>query len=436
MKRLILSLAILTGLLLAALVLERVFVEKTLGPAALAAAAVLTGLFLALLTIYRLYDSKYRELIGNICLAGFSTIVAYVAIDLLAGFILIQPLSPPLVPDQYRHHKMVPNSFTSFRQPDFQYVQRVNNFGMRGQDVPAAKPAGSYRILMLGDSFTMGKGVEDTETFSVLLEAALRRKVGSCEGARTIEVLNGGVDSYAPILSYLELTRDLGALDPDMVVHNLDVSDLIQEAAYRQVAVFGANGEIVGVPQAERSSSLTEKLRTWIERHLFLTRAALYYINERAGYREFSVRTVVEQANFAIAAHTLEGDSEPRDQQWRDIFDSIGRIKAYADSRGIDYHLSIYPWAHQVSDTEWIPGRYAYMPEGARPSDKSLMTVRELAAARGIDLIDLFPAFRNHRGGQPLYFRQDSHWTPSGHEVVASALEAHLGGKYFKEWCR
>jgi hypothetical protein len=435
MKRVFLVLAGVTGLLLAALVYERVFVEQTLGPAALAAMSALGAVVIVLLVLARLYETRHRETINNLTIAAVSTVVSYLAIDLITGFFLIQPLSPPLVADQYRHHKMVPNSLSSFHQKDFQYVQRVNNLGMRGADVVEAKPAGTYRILMLGDSFTMGKGVEDQQTFSVLLESALRRRVGAC-GGPAIEVLNGGVDSYAPILSYLELTRDLGVLSPDMIVLNLDVSDLVQEAAYRQIAVYGPNGEIVGVPQAERAVSLTERIREWTQRHLFITRALLYYLLERSDYREFSVRSVVEQANMAVAAHTLAEDTEPREEQWRNIFDSLRRIQRYADAHGSRFLLSVYPWAHQVSDTEWIPGRYAFMPEGSHPSDKSRETVRAMAAADGIEVIDLFPAFRAYQGAAPLFFQHDMHWTTAGHEVAAAGLEAYLAGNYLDSWCQ
>jgi hypothetical protein len=435
MKKLFLSLTIITGVLLLTLVYEKMIVEATVGPAAIASIAVLGALFVAFVSSYVLYDTRYRELIRNVCLAAFSTVAAYAALDIIAGVILIVPLSPPLVPDEYRHHKMVPNTFTSFKQRDFQYIQRVNNLGLRGSDIPVVKPLNSERILMLGDSFTMGKGVEDDQTFSVVLEAALRKKVAECGGFRRIEVINGGVDSYAPILSYLQLTRDLAALEPDVVVLNLDVSDLVQETAYRQMATLSPDGAVLAVPQQARESSLTEKARTWIQRHLFLTRAILYYTIEKADYKEFGVRQVVEQANFAVAAHTLEGDSVPRDKQWQAIFDSVRRIKAYTDSRGIKFHLTRYPWAHQVSETEWIPGRYSFMPKGAKPSDKSLRTIRKFAAKEGIHFIELFNVFRQYRGNKPLYFKYDNHWTAAGHALVAQGLEAALVDQYIDDWC-
>lgn len=298
MKKLLLAFAAVTGLLCGVLTFERVFVERTLGPVALASLVILAALTVTLFAMYWLYDSKHRNLINNVCLAAAVAVATYIVADLAAGALLIQRLSPPLVPDEYRHHRMVPNSYSSFRQRDFEYIQRVNNMGMRGHDITAQKPSDTYRILMLGDSFTMGKGVQDHETFSVLVERALRKKAAACGSNRIVEVLNGGVDSYAPILSYIALTRDFAALSPDMVVLNLDLSDLVQEAAYRQVARRDESGEIISVPQVRREPSLTERIRDWTNHHLFITRTVLYLATAHTGNRELSIRDVVEQGEL------------------------------------------------------------------------------------------------------------------------------------------
>jgi len=131
----------------------------------------------------------------------------FVVVDLVAGALLVKPLSPALSPDKLRDHKLVPNTDSRFEQPDFSYIQHVNNLGIRGKDSSFKKPSGHYRVLMLGDSFTMGKGVEDDQTFSALMQVSLNRRK-AC-GDVAFEVLNGGVDSYAPVLSYLQLAGGL-----------------------------------------------------------------------------------------------------------------------------------------------------------------------------------------------------------------------------------
>jgi hypothetical protein len=434
MKKVLFACVAITGALLAAMLYKQVFVERELGPAAMVGASLLAALCLSLLLTLLLYGTRHRALIANLWLAASSVTVSYLVLDVVAGLLLIRPLSPPLVPDEYRHHRLVPNSYAEFRRRDFSYIQRVNSLGLRGREVPAEKPTNSYRIVMLGDSFTMGMGVEDDQTFSVLVERSLKQDGAKC--GRSIEVLNAGVDSYAPILSFLQLKRDLWPLKPDMVVLNLDVSDLVQESAYRRESVRGPDGEIVAVPLLRGRDSLLERIRTWTERHLFFTRAALFYANRLLNYRNVTVHDVVTQANSEIVAHTLADDPVDRREQWRAVFDSLVKIKAFCENHGVEFILTVYPWAHQVSDTEWIPGRYTFMPRNAVASEKSANTVRELSASNHIQLIDLFPAFRAYKGQDALYFIHDQHWTPAGHRVVAVGLADHIRARYSERWCK
>jgi SGNH hydrolase-like domain, acetyltransferase AlgX len=439
MKRLLLALLIGVGVLSVALAYERFVIEQSVGPSAVLALSIVGCVFGLLLATYLLHDTRYASLMANLWMAAISTTVSYFILDFVAGLFLIQPLSPALVPDYYRHHKLVPNSYSKLQQQDFSYVQRVNNLGLRGIDLPATKADGTLRIVMLGDSFTMGKGVEDDQTSSVLLERSLRKDTAACKNM-TLEVLNGGVDSYAPVLSFIQLKMDIQPLQPDLVILNLDVSDLVQEAAYRQQAVFDATGEIVAVPLIRGKESLTDRIRDWTDRHLFLTRAALFYANKFLSYRDLAkdleVRSVLTQADYEIVAHTLAQDSEPRDKQWQDIFDSILKMKRYCEAHGIEFVLSVYPWGHQVSDTEWVPGRYSFMPKDAVPSDNSINRIREFAAENHVGLSDAFAAFRSYHGGKALYFRHDTHWTPVGQELMAKVLEDYLASKYLTNWCR
>lgn len=432
MKKLIIALLIITGAIGAIVVYERVFVKATFGPSLMLAVSILGALFLFLLITLLVYETRFRGTVAKIWIVVISTSVAYLLVDIVAGYFLIKPLSPELVPDKYRHHKIVPNTHSRFEQRDFSYIQRVNNVGLRGRDIQIKKSPGRYRILMLGDSFTMGKGVEDDQTFSALLEEALNQRRATCNN-NIIEVLNAGVDSYAPILSFIQLRRDLEPLEPDMVVLNLDVSDLVQETVYRKQAVFGSNGEIIGVPGGTRKMQLNERIRAWTDRNLYMTRLLLFYTNRLFDYKEFTVRHLVTQANFELAKHTLTEDTDPREEQWRNIFDSIRKMKKYCDEKGIKFLLTVYPWGHQVNDREWIPGRYNFMPQDATISDRSIQIIEKFAKSNSIQLFNLFPLFRSYNGDKPLYFNYDNHWTPDGHKVVADGFMQYFEDPYWKK---
>jgi len=67
-----------------------------------------------------------------------------------------------------------------------EHVSR-NRLGFRDRDFSEEKPAGVYRIAVVGDSITYGQGVDASERFSNRLEARLDREAGG-----RFEVLNFG----------------------------------------------------------------------------------------------------------------------------------------------------------------------------------------------------------------------------------------------------
>jgi D-alanyl-lipoteichoic acid acyltransferase DltB (MBOAT superfamily) len=71
----------------------------------------------------------------------------------------------------------------------------TNRWGMRDRDYTLEKPAGTFRIAILGPSLVMGNGVDDSEVFDNVLEDRLAREP-IATGTRT-EVLNFGVNGYA-----------------------------------------------------------------------------------------------------------------------------------------------------------------------------------------------------------------------------------------------
>ena len=434
MKKFISILLAITTLTIALIVYEKYFVQSEFGPSAMLAVSLLLCFALALLITLLTRETKYNETVTHTWLVLTSMFVTYLIVDLLAGLLLIVPLSPTMVPGEFRHHKLLANTNSKFEQKEFSYIQRVNNLGIRGKDRLLEKPSNHHRILMLGDSFTMGKGVEDNQTFSNLLEQSLNEQK-ACK-SKTIEVLNGGIDSYAPILSNIQLKRDLAPTNPDAIVLNLDTNDLLQEQAYRKIATRDASGRIIGVPGYTKDLLLSQRIRIWIDQNLYITRLALFYTNKFLGHKDLTVEGVVTKASYDVVPYTIEGDTVDREQQWKDIFESILEIKKFADERSISFTLVHYPWGHLVSDKEYIPGRYQYMPEDAVPTDKYLKILYRLSKKNGIEFINVFPSFRAYKGDKPLYYKYDGHFTAEGHKVMAGRLEQYLVNKYSTEWCK
>ena len=59
---------------------------------------------------------------------------------------------------------------------------RVNHLGLRGYPVPLVKPAGTKRILVVGDSYAFGLGVDEPDTISAQLQDELRKDHPEVDG--------------------------------------------------------------------------------------------------------------------------------------------------------------------------------------------------------------------------------------------------------------
>jgi len=99
---------------------------------------------------------------------------------------------------------------------------RINSKGLRAdREYPYEKPAGTQRIVCLGDSFTAGYEVELEDCFTRVLERELTAQ------GRAVEVLDAGVSGFGTAEECLYLERELIRYQPDVVVVSFYGNDLM-----------------------------------------------------------------------------------------------------------------------------------------------------------------------------------------------------------------
>jgi lysophospholipase L1-like esterase len=101
---------------------------------------------------------------------------------------------------------------------------KINSAGLRDREFSLAKPPDTYRILVLGDSTTLGWGVRQEKTYAKLLEQKLNDKPPP-GGPRHYEVINTGIGNYntAQEVAYY---KERGRLyKPDMVLITFFIND-------------------------------------------------------------------------------------------------------------------------------------------------------------------------------------------------------------------
>ncbi|MDP8254568.1 MAG: SGNH/GDSL hydrolase family protein [Candidatus Alcyoniella australis] len=92
-------------------------------------------------------------------------------------------------------------------------VIQINSLGMRDRERSMAKQPGAFRIVCVGDSHTMGLGVEREEAFPARLEHEF-----ALAGHPEVEVWNAGVAGYNMFDYPPYLEKRILPLKPDLIV--------------------------------------------------------------------------------------------------------------------------------------------------------------------------------------------------------------------------
>jgi len=169
--------------------------------------------------------------------------------ELLAGFAsavkrFVQPVPPgrrPMPPSAFLPGAHFAICYSGPAQDYFDdrgcVDYQFNSVGVREEDdLTFDKPEGQYRILCIGDSFTLGWGVRAEDNWTHLVEQRLQ------EGRPSLRTINAGMAGHSYADEYwLSLEHRLHRFGPDMVLVSLCLNDLIitngKLVHYREMAL-------------------------------------------------------------------------------------------------------------------------------------------------------------------------------------------------------
>ena len=73
-------------------------------------------------------------------------------------------------PDPVLNHRLIPDARSLWKDPEFSVSYSINSLGLRDREISRTKPEGTGRVLLLGNSFTEGVGVEAADAFPARLQ--------------------------------------------------------------------------------------------------------------------------------------------------------------------------------------------------------------------------------------------------------------------------
>lgn len=348
-----------------------------------------------------------------------------------------------VTPDSEIGYRLTPDfsrTLQAFGSSDPGLRLATNNLGLRRDgDTTIAKPEGTTRVLVLGDSQTEGI-VENADTFAAVLETRL-----AARGGAKVEVLNGGVSGYSPLLEYLWL-REWGArLAPDVVVLVLYTGNDIGELTARETnfAGFGPRLDLATMtpdgdrwtiqpPGAPSRLAMADvRLRSW-------SRAYEMVRSRMGGGQSAGVEVIGRVAQVCpgcLQALWQVWLAQERPDDYETALLELGAlldlVRASTAEIGARLVVAVLPTKLDVEPQtvgESAAGAARMLglrspPEGATQSTRARMVAE--CESRGIEVHDLQPALRQARAesGRELYWGFDWHLNPEGNRVVARALE-------------
>jgi lysophospholipase L1-like esterase len=295
----------------------------------------------------------------------------------------------------------------------------TNSFGLRSPEVAVPKPAGTIRILLLGDSFTFGLRVNDSQVFARRLEERLRNSYGFS----SVEVVNAGVLSYCPLLEYLQYRDQLHILEPDLAVLNFDMSDVQDHMAYSRDSVWSSDGLplFVTEPSLRKSASAMPGLLSfeWVARRISAVR-------DRA---ESTLQGVPFVRDVDRYLWTLDNGPD-MDSEAQKAMAPIADLANLLHHHDIPLVLATYPQPWQVAaDATPLPPireQYRIGMNTVHLNDRPFKKLEKFATDHQIPFVNATAAFRTDRKPASLFLADDFHFNPRGHEVYAEVLASYL----------
>ena len=319
-------------------------------------------------------------------------IIVFIALDILLGSLYLPDVRHYRKPHDYYHHDLVPNVSNIYVKWARQiYKISTNSLGFRDSiSRNISNRSDSYRILLIGDSFTEALGVDWNDSFAGIL---FNRSEKS-----GIEILNAGVIGYSPRLYYLktEYLLNIQKLEFDELLVFIDMSDIDNEHLYQDYKPKSKSFVDRLIQQASRYSFVLRKIRQ--PPALSLNKQGIPFADDLKKNYESPI------GEWRISDPKIE-------KGFRLATNNMSQLVKLCRQYMIKLRIIVYPWQNNIGHTNHLQER----------------AWKDFSVTHKVDFTSLFPDFAeecNYDGEtcSDFFIPSDSHWSVAGHNFVANKI--------------
>jgi lysophospholipase L1-like esterase len=346
-------------------------------------------------------------------------LVAACAVGAVAGELVVRRVAPQdtriqtpgmFVRDRATGYRLAAN-YTGYESNRIEYRVTVHTDAL-AMRVPVRAPAGDGRprVLVLGDSFVFGQGVEAQDAWPAQLELALAAR------GDTVAVLNGGIPGYSTLDEAAWLSAYGLAQHPRRVVLGVFLGNDLEDNGTTAQRRLGS----IAPPPVRWYTRPTR----WLYEH-----SHLYDLLRRLAERARPARPVDGMAAnvaAAIAPYHVSTSAQRR-VELDGTAAAVAKFDSLTRAAGAERLVILIPDAVAVEPAREAAVRRQVPPGVALDFNYPVSIFAPLFAAHGITCVDLTPALRAEAArGTRLYYPVDRHLTPEGNRFVAGLVAGLL----------
>ncbi len=320
------------------------------------------------------------------------------------------------------------------KKGSFSTTFQTNSRGLRDKEYKLNKPDGVKRIVVLGDSFTWGFGVNDDEIYTERLESMLPNT----------EVINLGVTAYNLRREFNYLKHEGIKYSPDMVIVGVCLNDICSTDTKRNNGNLDSNTD-VGIDMMSKQSNTEAhsfKLLKYLKEYIIQKSALCTFINDRINTNKSLVKFL---ANLGIKQpltgfSKLDGNLAPAllrypnslVEGWETTKSELIQLKRLTKNLGIRLIIAVVPSAQSIQNKRYKHSiAFSVFETRDFDLDKPYRILKEFAANENIEIVIPVRVFRQaYKEGRMLYLKRDMHFNAAGHELFASAISDYLSKEF------
>ncbi|MBI4436137.1 MAG: hypothetical protein HY590_01795 [Candidatus Omnitrophica bacterium] len=346
---------------------------------------------------------------------GLALLVAEICLRLFFPQDLIRPQGVQL--DQEIIYTLKPNTEAHFKGTSVRmYHLKTNSVGIRERETSFHKPNHVFRILLLGDSISMGEGVEFEETYLKQLELLLE-----AAHIKGVETINAAIRGYGNDQELILFRRIGKRYEPDLVILAFFVYNDMEDNWEAQLFKL-KKGKLVQQPA---TVEMSKKYRNYVINSR---------VQNRPGYRFLMSHS--HAANWLrVTYSTLLRRSADREERAKKDQHKVPLEKQPA------FHLTLAileAWDREVKE---IGARPFLLILPARSQMRSLrampdadtprldLALEKFCEREGISFSNLSQSLLKWQGDFESLWLADGHLSPEGHVWVARELFGALRSK-------